>query len=101
MPVAKKAIALCALGALSTAAIAPVVAQTTLNGAGATFPAPIYQKWFSDLAAKKEIKPLPEFGSTEDFPLQQALNQLQGKPVIVAQAATETKAEAKVDAKTN
>ena len=26
----------------------PVVAQTTLNGAGATFPNPIYQKWFSE-----------------------------------------------------
>ena len=25
----------------------PVVAQTTLNGAGATFPYPIYSKWFS------------------------------------------------------
>jgi carboxyl-terminal processing protease len=53
----------------------------------------------AELAAKKEIKPLPEFGSAEDFPLAQALNQLQGKPVIVAKAVTETKAEAKVDAK--
>jgi phosphate transport system substrate-binding protein len=26
----------------------PAVAQTTLNGAGATFPNPIYQKWFSE-----------------------------------------------------
>ena len=26
----------------------PVVAQTTLNGAGATFPYPMYSKWFSD-----------------------------------------------------
>jgi phosphate transport system substrate-binding protein len=26
----------------------PVVAQTTLNGAGATFPNPMYSKWFSD-----------------------------------------------------
>jgi len=26
----------------------PVLAQTTLNGAGATFPNPIYQKWFSE-----------------------------------------------------
>lgn len=26
----------------------PAVAQTTLNGAGATFPAAIYSKWFSD-----------------------------------------------------
>ena len=59
------------------------------------------KKLEADLAAKKEIKPLPEFGSGEDFPLQQALNQLQGKPVIVAKAAAETKAEAKVDGKTN
>jgi len=33
---------LCALVAL------PVMAQTTLNGAGATFPNPIYSKWFSE-----------------------------------------------------
>src|SRR5271167_4404179 len=26
----------------------PVVAQTTLNGAGATFPNPMYSKWFSE-----------------------------------------------------
>ena len=26
----------------------PVMAQTTLNGAGATFPYPMYSKWFSD-----------------------------------------------------
>jgi len=26
----------------------PVVGQTTLNGAGATFPAPMYSKWFSE-----------------------------------------------------
>lgn len=26
----------------------PLVAQTSLTGAGATFPAPIYQKWFND-----------------------------------------------------
>src|SRR5258708_33708828 len=32
------------LGALVTA----VSAQTNLNGAGATFPNPIYQKWFSE-----------------------------------------------------
>lgn len=30
------------------AAAFPVSAQTTLTGAGATFPAPIYQKWFND-----------------------------------------------------
>src|SRR6266436_7774351 len=33
---------LCALLAL------PAVGQTTLNGAGATFPYPIYSKWFSE-----------------------------------------------------
>jgi phosphate transport system substrate-binding protein len=33
---------LCSLVAL------PVIAQTTLNGAGATFPYPIYSKWFSE-----------------------------------------------------
>ena len=44
---------------------------------------------------KDSIKPLPEFGSAEDFPLQQALNQLKGKPVIASMTATERKAEAK------
>jgi carboxyl-terminal processing protease len=48
------------------------------------------------LAKARELKPLPEFGSTEDFPLQQALNQLRGKPVIVSKSATERKAEAEV-----
>src|ERR1700731_866274 len=33
---------LCAMAAL------PAAAQTTLNGAGATFPYPIYSKWFSE-----------------------------------------------------
>ncbi len=46
------------------------------------------------LSKAKEIKPLPEFGSAEDFPLQQALNQLRGKTVIVSKTATERKAEA-------
>ena len=32
----------CVLGAL------PVIGQTTLNGAGATFPNPMYSKWFSE-----------------------------------------------------
>ncbi|MGB9283557.1 MAG: substrate-binding domain-containing protein, partial [Candidatus Sulfotelmatobacter sp.] len=26
----------------------PAIAQTTLNGAGATFPYPMYSKWFSE-----------------------------------------------------
>jgi phosphate transport system substrate-binding protein len=33
------------------AAPTAVLANTTLNGAGATFPAPIYQRWFQDYAA--------------------------------------------------
>jgi carboxyl-terminal processing protease len=48
------------------------------------------------LAKAREIKPLPEFGSPEDFPLQQALNRLRGKPVMVSKTATERKAEAEV-----
>ena len=53
MPPVSKAAALCLLASLGAAAVLPALAQTTLNGAGATFPAPIYQKWFADLAAKK------------------------------------------------
>jgi phosphate transport system substrate-binding protein len=36
------------LAVLFAAAIFPLSAQTSLTGAGATFPAPIYQKWFAD-----------------------------------------------------
>lgn len=53
MPPVSKAVALGLLASLGAAAVLPALAQTTLNGAGATFPAPIYQKWFADLAAKK------------------------------------------------
>ena len=31
--------------------VSPLCAQTSLTGAGATFPAPIYQKWFADYQA--------------------------------------------------
>ncbi len=37
----------------------------------------------------------PEFGSDKDFQLQQALNQLKGKPVIVSKTLTERKEESK------
>ena len=40
------------------------------------------------------LKPLPEFGSGEDWPLQQALNQLRGLPVVASKTAVERKAEA-------
>ena len=47
------------------------------------------------LAKSRETpKPLPEFGTAEDFPLMQALNQLRGKPVMVSKSVTERKAEA-------
>ena len=39
------------LFAAATAFSAPSLAQTRLDGAGATFPAPIYERWFKDLAA--------------------------------------------------
>lgn len=42
----KNLAAVVAISAL--AAAVPLSAQTSLTGAGATFPAPIYQKWFSD-----------------------------------------------------
>ncbi len=46
------------------------------------------------LAKSKETpKPLPEFGSHEDFPLVQAMNQLRGLPVVVSKTAVERKAE--------
>jgi carboxyl-terminal processing protease len=38
-------------------------------------------------------KPLPEFGSAEDFQLAQALNRLKGKPVMVSKTSVERKAE--------
>ncbi len=38
---------------------------------------------------------LPEFGSEKDFPLQQALNQLKGLPVLVSKTMTERKEEKK------
>ncbi len=38
-------------------------------------------------------KPLPEFGTAEDFPLQQALNQLRGQPVVTSKTAAERKPE--------
>ena len=40
-------------------------------------------------------KPLPEFGSPEDFQLQQALNQLKGLPVKVSTTLAERKSESK------
>lgn len=55
------------------------------------------RKRLEEEAAKKAAsapKPLPEFGSPEDFQLTQALNRLKGKPVLVSKTAVERKAEA-------
>jgi carboxyl-terminal processing protease len=53
------------------------------------------QKLEDQMAKSKETpKPLPEFGSPEDFPLVQAFNQLRGMPVVVSKTAVERKAEA-------
>jgi carboxyl-terminal processing protease len=54
------------------------------------------KKLEDQLAKTREpAKPLPEFGSAEDFPLQQALNQLRGLPVLASKTAPgEQRAEA-------
>jgi len=53
------------------------------------------QKLEDQMAKSKDgPKPLPEFGSPEDFPLVQAFNQLRGMPVVVSKTAVERKAEA-------
>jgi carboxyl-terminal processing protease len=43
--------------------------------------------------ATTPVKPLPEFGSSEDFQLAQAINRLKGKPVLVSKTVIERKAE--------
>ncbi len=50
------------------------------------------------LAKQREnFKPLPDFGSAEDFPLQQALNRLKGKTVVASKASAERKAEVRAE----
>ncbi len=51
------------------------------------------RKKFEEEARKAVPKPLPEFGTGEDFPLVQAVNQLKGKPVVVSKTMTERKPE--------
>jgi carboxyl-terminal processing protease len=55
------------------------------------------RKKLEDESKRAATKPLPEFGSTEDFQLAQALNQLKGKPVIASKSIVERKAEAKTN----
>jgi carboxyl-terminal processing protease len=44
--------------------------------------------------SREPAKPLPEFGTAEDWPLQQALNQLRGLPVVASKTAAEQRADA-------
>ncbi len=57
------------------------------------------RKKLEELSAKTKEppKPLPEFGGADDFPLQQALNQLKGKPVAVSKTMSERKAALDAD----
>jgi carboxyl-terminal processing protease len=56
------------------------------------------KKLEEQLAKSKDTpKPLPEFGSTEDFQLAQALNRLKGQPVMVSKTSVERKAEAETE----
>jgi carboxyl-terminal processing protease len=55
------------------------------------------RKKLEDESAKRAAaapKPLPEFGSADDFQLTQALNRLKGRPVLVSKTSFERKAEA-------
>ena len=56
------------------------------------------RKKLEDEAQKKAAaKPLPEFGTAEDFQLAQAINRLKGKPVLVSKTIVERKAEAQTN----
>jgi len=44
-----------ATGLAASAASVALVAQSQINGAGATFPAPIYSKWFSEYGKLKNV----------------------------------------------
>ncbi len=58
------------------------------------------RKLEEQLAKTREpAKPLPEFGTPEDFPLQQALNQLRGLPVMASKTPGDQRAELSTPAK--
>jgi carboxyl-terminal processing protease len=58
----------------------------------------VRRKLEEQMALNKEPpKPLPQFGSEDDFPLQQALNQLRGLPVMASKTMTERQAEVDAD----
>ena len=52
------------------------------------------RKRLEELSKRNEPpKPLPEFGSAEDFQLVQAINRFKGKPVVISKTMVERKAE--------
>lgn len=55
MTFAKKALIATGIGAAVAGAIAPVLAQATINGAGASFPAPFYQRAFAGVANRVRV----------------------------------------------
>jgi carboxyl-terminal processing protease len=55
------------------------------------------RKKLEDDSKRAAAKPLPEFGSADDFQLAQALNQLKGRPVMASKSVVERKAEAKTN----
>jgi carboxyl-terminal processing protease len=57
------------------------------------------QKLEDELAKNRNqpLKPLPEFGSKDDFQLAQAMNRLKGQPVMVSKTATERKPDTQTE----
>jgi carboxyl-terminal processing protease len=56
------------------------------------------QKLEEQLAKRADVpKPLPEFGSNDDFQLTQALNRLKNKPVVVSKTMSERKPESETN----
>jgi phosphate transport system substrate-binding protein len=55
MTFTKKALILSGCSLAAAALVAPVLAQATISGAGATFPAPFYQRAFAGIASKVRV----------------------------------------------
>jgi phosphate transport system substrate-binding protein len=55
MTFTKKALFISGIAAAGAGLVAPVLAQATINGAGASFPAPFYQRAFAGVASKVRV----------------------------------------------
>ena len=55
MTFAKKALCITGVSAVAAGIAIPVLAQATISGAGATFPAPFYQRAFAGVASKVRV----------------------------------------------